>query len=42
MFARRVLVAFVFEELQRADQLLAGEARLNHFVNETALGGDIR
>src|SRR5262249_62242306 len=42
MFSRRIGVAFVLQQLQRADQFLARESRLDHLVNEAALGGDVR
>src|SRR5262249_25105028 len=41
MFSRRIGVAFVLQQLQRADQFLARESRLDHLVNEAALGGDV-
>src|SRR5437764_15478971 len=39
---RRVRVAFVFEEREGAYELGARLRRLDDFVNEAALGGDVR
>src|SRR4029434_1823303 len=42
MFLRWVLVPLVLQHFQRLDKLLAGLARLDHGIHETAICGDIR
>ena len=42
MFLGRVLIALVFEQRQRADQLWAGLGRLDYLIDEATLGGDDR
>jgi hypothetical protein len=42
VFLRRVPVAFVLEQREGADEFGSGLRRLDHFVDEAALGGDVR
>ena len=41
MLLRRVFVPLGLQHLQRLDQLLAGLARLNHGIDESAIGGNV-
>ena len=42
MLLRRVLIALVLKERQRADQFRAGLRGFDYFINEATLSGDVR